>query len=66
MRKLTGLLAIAVITLGAAAPSVAATLTLENSTLGISIGALPPVVIVQDPASIVITTTSGGGFLISM
>lgn len=62
MRKLTGLLAIAVITLGAAAPSVAATLTLQNSTLGITIGALPPVTVEQDPDEIVITTTSGGGF----
>jgi hypothetical protein len=62
MRKLTGLLAVAVITLGAAAPSAAATLTLENGTLSVIIGALPPVVIDQDPAEIVITTTSNGGF----
>jgi hypothetical protein len=64
MRKLSGLLALlgtVVIALGATAPANAATLNLENSTLAVSIGALPPITIDQSPDPISVMVSSGGG-----
>jgi hypothetical protein len=66
MRKLTGLLAAVVITLGAAASSSAATLTLQDAVLGVTIGALPPVTVGQSPANILVSVDdSSGGFALT-
>ncbi|MCZ6463415.1 MAG: hypothetical protein O7A09_03670 [Proteobacteria bacterium] len=61
MRKLSGLLAAAVLIVGASAPASAAVVSMENSVLSVVIGALPPITIGQTPGSIPINVSSGGG-----
>lgn len=61
MRKLSGLLAAAVMIVGASAPASAATVSMENSVLSVAIGALPPITIGQSPTSIPVDVSSGGG-----
>jgi hypothetical protein len=63
MRKLYGLLAIVGLAIGLAAPAQSAVLNMSG-TLGITIGALPPVTIAQAPASVAIAVSTGGGSFI--
>jgi hypothetical protein len=61
MRKLFVLLASSALLVGAAGASSAATLNLTGSTMGVSIGALPPISIPQSPDPVAIFVSSGGG-----
>ncbi len=61
MRKLSGLLAAAVLIVGASAPATAAVVSMENSVLSVVIGALPPITIGQSPSTIPIIVSSGNG-----
>jgi hypothetical protein len=60
MRKLFGFLVAASFAVGLAVPSHAATLQ-TNGSLGVGIGALPPIVIPSAPPNILIAVSSGAG-----
>ena len=59
-RSLFGLLAIVGLAIGLAAPAQSATLSMSG-TLGITIGALPPVTIAQSPVAVGIAVSTGFG-----
>ena len=61
--KTSALLAAALLApAGLSAPAGAATLSLTGGTLGIQIGALPPITVAQSPDPFPISVSSGGGF----
>jgi hypothetical protein len=61
MRKLFGLLAAFGLIFGVASFASASTLNLTGSTMGVSIGALPPITITQSPDPVSVFVSSGGG-----
>ncbi|MCZ6781910.1 MAG: hypothetical protein O7G30_01240, partial [Proteobacteria bacterium] len=63
MRKLYGLLATIGLVIGLAAPAQSTTLDMSG-TLGVTIGALPPVTISQSPDPIAISVSTGAGSFI--